>query len=228
MASTYVRDAPSVKEEQGDLGAVAGRSSRPFRVLSLDGGGMRGVYASTYLGELAEAFARKRRVPALDVGKGFDLIVGTSTGGIVACALAAGVPLRDVVALYRERGAAIFPMKLPTRFRFSLITQLFTRPAALASGARALREVLEARFGNETLEEVYTRRPPTSSTPSVIISVISRLSAGGDGTDPLLLDLSGLEHGTTGDRHDGKVGGDSSSNGDEKEAIGPAFLPTAR
>jgi len=70
---------------------------------------MRGVYASTYLGELADAFARKRRVAALDVGKGFDLIAGTSTGGIVACALAAGVPLREVVSLYQERGGAIFP-----------------------------------------------------------------------------------------------------------------------
>ena len=53
-------------------------------------------YTSTYLGELADAFARKRRVAALDIGKGFDLIVGTRTGGIVACAIAAGVPLRDV------------------------------------------------------------------------------------------------------------------------------------
>lgn len=134
------------------------RGSRPFRVLSLDGGGMRGVYTSTYLGELADAFARKRRVPALDVGRGFDLIVGTSTGGIVACALAAGVPLRDVVSLYQEHGRSIFPMKLPSRLGLALITQLFTRPAALASGAKTLREVLEARFGIETLEEVYTRR----------------------------------------------------------------------
>jgi len=111
---------------------------RPLRVLSLDGGGMRGVYAATYLGELAEAFARKRHTAPLDVGKGFDLIVGTSSGGVVACALAAGVPLREVVALYREHGAAIFPMKLPTGFGFSLITQLVTRRAALARGAKAL------------------------------------------------------------------------------------------
>src|SRR5947209_19859635 len=112
---------------------------------------MRGVYASTYLGELAEAFARKRRVPALDVGKGFDLIVGTSTGGIVACALAAGAPLRDGVALYRDHGAAIFPMKLPTALGFSVISQLFTRRPALPRGAAALHELLQAGVGNETL-----------------------------------------------------------------------------
>jgi patatin-like phospholipase/acyl hydrolase len=148
-----------VKEGRLELvGTAPQRGSRPFRVLSLDGGGMRGVYTSTYLGELAEAFARKRRVSALDVGKGFDLIVGTSTGGIVACALAAGIRLRDVVSLYKEHGGAIFPVKLPTRLGPALITQLFSRPAALASGAKALREVLEARFGNETLEEVYMRR----------------------------------------------------------------------
>jgi rRNA maturation RNase YbeY len=128
---------------------------------------MRGVYTSTYLGELADAFARKRRVPALDVGQGFDLIVGTSTGGIVACALAAGVPLRDVVSLYQEHGRAIFPMKLPTRLGPALITQLFTRPAALASGAKALRDVPEARFGSETLEEVYTRRGIALAIPAV-------------------------------------------------------------
>jgi predicted acylesterase/phospholipase RssA len=133
-------------------------SSRPFRVLSLDGGGMRGVYTATYLGELAEAFARKRHVTALDIGKGFDVIAGTSTGGIVACALAAGIPLREVVSLYREHGHAIFPMKLPTRPGPALIVQLFSRPTALASGAKLLREVLEVRFGNETLEEVYHRR----------------------------------------------------------------------
>ncbi len=38
MASTYLRDPPSVKEEQEDLSAVAERRPRPFRLLSLAGG----------------------------------------------------------------------------------------------------------------------------------------------------------------------------------------------
>jgi patatin-like phospholipase/acyl hydrolase len=149
------------------IGTGSGRGSKPFRVLSLDGGGMRGVYASTYLGELAEAFARKRGVTALDVGKGFDLIAGTSTGAIVACALAAGVPLSDVVSLYREHGRAIFPRKLPTRFGLSLMVQLVTRPAPLASCAKALREVLEATFRSETLAQVYARRGIALAIPAV-------------------------------------------------------------
>jgi patatin-like phospholipase/acyl hydrolase len=128
---------------------------------------MRGVYTATYLGELAAAFARKRHTAPLDVGKGFDLIVGTSTGGIVACALAAGVPLHDVVTLYREHGAAIFPMKLPAGLGFSIISQLLKRRTALARGAQALREVLEVRFGDETLEGVYGRRGIALAIPAV-------------------------------------------------------------
>jgi Patatin-like phospholipase len=53
----------------------------PFRVLSLDGGGMRGTYTATYLDKIADTFAKRRNVGALDIGAGFDLIVGTSTGG---------------------------------------------------------------------------------------------------------------------------------------------------
>src|SRR5688500_17416625 len=61
---------------------------RPFRVLSLDGGGMGGTHTATYLACLAATFARRRHLPGLDVGAALDLTAGTSTGGISACALA--------------------------------------------------------------------------------------------------------------------------------------------
>lgn len=53
---------------------------RPYRVLSLDGGGMRGIYTGAFLARLTDQFARIRGEVALDLGRGFDLITGTSTG----------------------------------------------------------------------------------------------------------------------------------------------------
>ena len=86
--------------------------AKPLRVLSLDGGGMRGTYTATYLDRVAATFAHRRNVDALDIGAAFDLIVGTSTGGIIACALAApqGADLQPLAAA--ERTGA-FDLKLP-------------------------------------------------------------------------------------------------------------------
>jgi len=129
----------------------------PFRVLSLDGGGMRGTYTATYLDQVTSAFARRRHEQALDIGAAFDLIVGTSTGGIIACALAAGVPLSDVVDLYRKHGAAIFRRRLPAKIR-GVLGDHFRRPAALAHGEAALRAALKAVLGDSTIREIYDRR----------------------------------------------------------------------
>lgn len=137
---------------------IAVPEHKPFRVLSLDGGGMRGTYTATYLARVAAAFAQRRELPALDIGAMFDLIVGTSTGGIIACALAAGVPLPDVVELYRNHGRAIFRRRLPEGPGVGLAMDLATRPKALASGDKALRSALVDRLGDITLADVYRQR----------------------------------------------------------------------
>ena len=131
---------------------------RAFRVLSLDGGGMRGAYTATDLATVAQGFARQRGVRELDLGAAFDLIVGTSVGGIVACALAAGTPLPELVELFRTIGPRVFQRRLPGRLGISLFVDLFRRPAAIRQGNAALRQGLEQRFGSETLAEVYARR----------------------------------------------------------------------
>ena len=84
-------------------------AKRPFRVLSIDGGGMRGLYAASYLSSLEKQYAATRKAAALDIGKGFDLVTGTSTGGIIACGLAAGIPVDNIAKLYRDYGGRVFP-----------------------------------------------------------------------------------------------------------------------
>lgn len=133
------------------------RYERPFRVLSLDGGGMRGTYTATYLDRVAMAFAKQRKVERLDIGAAFDLIVGTSTGGIIACALAAGTPLTKVVDLYRKHGRAIFERRLPAGL-VTLTDDLKKRPAALKRGEAALAKAVVEVLGELTLADIYEHR----------------------------------------------------------------------
>jgi len=73
---------------------------QPYRILSIDGGGIRGVYAAALLDRLAAA------LPAfLDH---VDLIAGTSTGGIIALGLADGLAPSALVKLYKDNADKIF------------------------------------------------------------------------------------------------------------------------
>jgi hypothetical protein len=141
----------------------------PLRVLSLDGGGMRGTYTATYLDRVAASFAKRRGLAALDIGAAFDLIVGTSTGGIIACALAAGIPLAEIVALYKEHGPAIFPQPLPSGY-LSVIGDLRKRQGAVAAGTERLRAALTEKLKKKTLGEIYAERGIALAIPAVELS----------------------------------------------------------
>lgn len=129
----------------------------PFRVLCLDGGGMRGVYQASYLNTLVQRI-RSSSGRVVDTGRAFDLLVGTSTGAIVACALASGVDLQQVLDLYREHGKRIFPRQrlraLPCIGRL-VRAQFFS---GRRSGNTALKSALTKTLGTETMGEVFARR----------------------------------------------------------------------
>ena len=144
------------------------QKSKPFRVLSLDGGGMRGTYTTTYLDRVASAFATRRGVNALDIGAAFDLIVGTSTGGIVACALAKGIPLSEITGLYVKHGPMTFARPLPGGV-FGAVGDIRNRPQALAKGRAVPRRALDSRFGKTTLGEIYTARGISLAIPATEI-----------------------------------------------------------
>jgi hypothetical protein len=142
----------------------------PFRVLSINGGGMRGIYAASYLESMEYAFASRRGVDALDIGKAFDLIVGTSTGAIIGCGLAKGVRPSEMVNLYKENGAKIFPQKLPSKFGYDFIKQLIARPGYLKYGEKALREASKTTFGDTTVKQIWDERQIALAVTAVKMS----------------------------------------------------------
>lgn len=75
---------------------------RSYRILSLDGGGIRGVITTVMM-------QRLNKEPALAGWlDSVDLIAGTSTGGLLALGLAKGLGLEEIRSLYVEKGAKIF------------------------------------------------------------------------------------------------------------------------
>ena len=144
------------------------RDTRPYRVLSLDGGGMRGIYAAAFLARLTELCARTRGECALDVGRAFDLITGTSTGAILGCALAVGRPVSEIVDLYREHGRRIFPHRLTGRR--SALWRAAQGSRYVKAGDAALRDVLKCVLGDTTMLEVYEHRGISLSIPAVLMS----------------------------------------------------------
>lgn len=79
-----------------------GRKQNMYKILSIDGGGVKGVYPAAFLAYLEESIEGK-------ISDYFDLIVGTSTGGIIALCLGLGMTARETLQLYEELGPVVFP-----------------------------------------------------------------------------------------------------------------------
>src|SRR5271154_7372914 len=83
-------------------------SAGPKRVLALDGGGIRGSLTVGFLKRIEEILRQRHGRPDLVLGDYFDLIGGTSTGAIIASALAIGMSAEDVEKTYLEFGGEVF------------------------------------------------------------------------------------------------------------------------
>lgn len=76
--------------------------SKTFKILSIDGGGIKGLYSSTILEHLEEKYS-------CSISDHFDMLCGTSTGGLIALALSLGIPAKTVSEFYMNKGKRIFP-----------------------------------------------------------------------------------------------------------------------
>src|SRR5262245_53908086 len=75
-----------------------------FQILSLDGGGIKGLFSAAVLAAIEEDL----KINVVDY---FDLMAGTSTGGIIAIGLGLGMKPREIVEFYLREGPKIFPRR---------------------------------------------------------------------------------------------------------------------
>lgn len=120
-----------------------------MRILSIDGGGYLGLATASFL----NAIEQRHGVRAADR---FDLFCGTSTGAIIALALAKGMSAAEVVALYEELGPMVFrPQPLHER-----VVPFFRTMRAVAGSLHdnaPLMAALTKAFGTMTLGDLRQR-----------------------------------------------------------------------
>lgn len=107
------------------------QTDKPFRILTLDGGGAKGFYTLGVLHEV-EAMLGK------PLHEAFDLIYGTSTGSIIGTLAATGRPVASIHDLYREH--------VPT----------VMRPKTRAEKSRQLAILADTVFGQDGFDKVKT------------------------------------------------------------------------
>lgn len=92
------------------------KSGDSLRILSIDGRGIRGLFPTQYLTNIEEATGKH-------INEFFDLIVGTSTGGIIALGLSVGIPARQIAELYEDKAKEIFKPTLSNKIfkKFGMI-----------------------------------------------------------------------------------------------------------
>jgi len=136
----------------------------PFQALSLAGGGYRGLYTAKVLQVMEVELGKP-------IGQSFDLVSGTSIGGLLALAVAFEVPMNRVIDVFSEYGEYIFP------------------PASRGVGTTALRRLLDL------YRNARKPRYEADRLRSVVSKLIPKDAILGDALHPVLIPAVNLTEG---------------------------------
>ena len=112
------------------------------KILTIDGGGIKGVFPASFLSAIEETTGKK-------ISDYFDLIVGTSTGGIIALGLGIGFSAKELLEFYEQLGPEVFKGNRLARFLRSMGISKYSNTS--------LRKALEEKFADKKLGESKNR-----------------------------------------------------------------------
>lgn len=156
---------------------------RNFRILALDGGGLRGTFTAAVLAKWDDM---------LKAGGGngiishFDLVAGTSTGAILAIGLALGLNPSEILAFYEEKGPKIFPKDrklrhwLKSKHESATLRQLLTEvygEKTLAADSRCRLVIPTVRAKQGQAEAIVTPHSPDRTAYRDISAVDAALAS---------------------------------------------------
>jgi patatin-like phospholipase/acyl hydrolase len=116
---------------------------RIFKILSIDGGGVLGLYSADVLRRIQAAFLNNK-----SFSEEFQLITGTSTGGIIALGLALGKSLEEISQFYKEYAKKIFPWWRRVIFPGGLVHNKYSN--------KELQNALHLFFEDSTISDCKT------------------------------------------------------------------------
>lgn len=109
--------------------------NKVFKILSIDGGGIKGLYSASVLSKIEEKTGKK-------ITDNFNMICGTSTGGIIALALSYGLSADEIVDFYLTKGPKIF-----STYKYPFIEYLSRK-------SLFVKQILfKSKFSNKELEK---------------------------------------------------------------------------
>lgn len=119
------------------------QNPKPFHILALSGGGYRGLYTATILRRLEQSFGQP-------LARHFDLICGTSAGGLLALGLAAEIPAEDLETMFLRDGKRIFDSR-------GLLRRIIGKWVIARHSPAGLRDVLTEKLGTKTIGDLQHR-----------------------------------------------------------------------
>ena len=154
-----------------------------FKILSLDGGGIRGVISARILMEVEKQIREKKNQSLAEY---FDLIAGTSTGSILAAGIALGYKASELLDIYRQEGERIFRRR---SFPSTKLSQLLPENTKKNLPKTQPYELADSKYSNEGLIETLKGQEKFKNPDGSYIKLkeVGQKNSTGDKPKPILL-----------------------------------------